>query len=63
MTKKEKKITVVECWENSNRTAYQAIQYPMDHPVKHDPQCDILVYRYYFDDKHNVIDKEIKDNE
>lgn len=58
MKKKDQKITVVECWENSDRTAYQAIQYPMGDVSKHDPRCDILVYRYYFDENHNVIKKE-----
>ena len=55
--------SIVECWRNKNNTKFQAVLYfpETDSKEKIDNDLNILVYRYYFDNKHNVITKEVND--
>lgn len=54
---------IVECWKDPYGTLFQCIMYqPEDeHKPEINPNLTKLVYRYYFDNNHNVITKEVND--
>lgn len=56
----KKVVNIVECWKDEYNTLFQCIMYrPEDeHKPNVNPNLTKLVYRYYFDNEHNLIKKD-----
>lgn len=56
----KKVVNIVECWKDEYSTLVQCIMYrPEDkHKPNVNPNLTKLVYRYYFDNEHNLIKKD-----
>lgn len=56
----KKVVNIVECWGDEYRTLCQAIMYKPEDKIKPEvnPNLTKLIYKYYFDNEHNIIKKE-----